>query len=188
MENESMTLPRTILDKYRKPIFIETGTWDGRTVQMALDAGCEQVISIETDPTLHGIARDRFVGNDKVKLQQGESVFWLGIILPQLKTPPLVWLDAHMQESYKGGSVIVPLLDELEMFKVNLDVIKNSTIMIDDMRCVGKSYGWERITIEQILTKLFEINKDYIVVYEDSKAAPRDIMVAYLREGTYENG
>jgi len=186
MENESMTLRRDTLIKYlnrdSQIMFVETGTWDGRTVKMALDSGCDKIVSIETDPTLYDTAMVRFAGNDKVKLLHGESTFWLPLVCKSAECPILFWLDAHVQEHYIGGSVIVPLMEELEILsQCDNPLIKDSTIMIDDMRLVGTGYGWEHISKVGIITALLKINKDFTIVYEDSKAAKQDIMVAYPR-------
>ena len=188
MENESMTLPMSMLKKYAKQMFIETGTYDGRTVKMALDAGFEHVISIETDEHLFKVAMNRFNGDDRVSLILGDSVQNLTSISGWLMYPALFWLDAHVQESYTWGSKMVPLLDELDVLIASDNKhMHNATIMIDDMRCIGVATGWENITRDMITERIFKINKDYTIVYEDSKVAPADIMVAFIDESLLED-
>jgi hypothetical protein len=185
MENESMTLPTSVMLKYFKPVFIETGTYDGRTVQQALDNGFEKVFSIESDPGLFQITELRFEGNEKVSLLFGESCLHLGPLLTHLSDihseAPLFWLDAHVQENFQHGKLFVPIMEELDIIS-KFDIAKNSNIMIDDMRLLGKAPGWENITSLMIINALLKINKDFVIVYEDSKAAPLDIMVAYPRK------
>ena len=183
MENESMTLTREVLEKYKQDVFIETGTWDGRTVQMALDSGYSEVISIETDLSLYNQAVSRFEGNDAVKLIYGDSLQFLPWILQSLDKVPQFWLDAHVQENYAYGTVKVPILHELDKIAESVNpVVRAGTIMIDDMRCVGKAYGWENITFDMIISRLLRINPAYTIVREDSKAAKDDILVAYVPE------
>lgn len=176
-----MTLPTSVLLKYLKPIFIETGTYDGRTVQQALNAGCEKIFSIESDPGLAEICQLRFIKKENVLILQGESCIHIGPILGIIDSAPLFWLDAHVQENFQHGNDYVPLMEELEIIS-KFEISKNSTIMIDDMRLLGKAPGWEDITNIMIINALMKINKDFTIVYEDSKAAPLDIMIAYVRQ------
>jgi hypothetical protein len=183
MENESMTLPKAVMMKYYQKTFVETGTFDGRTVQMALDCGFDDIFSVETDLNLYMFSSGRFSDFDSVEIIHGNSEWVLPQILAKIQSPCLFWLDAHVQENYQHGEHWVPLLHELEI--ISKDVSKfygKHTIMIDDMRCIGKCPGWENITKEQILSAIFKINPDYTIVYEDSKAAEKDIMVAFLQE------
>jgi hypothetical protein len=148
---------------------------------MALDAGCSNVFSVETDYTLFSKARDRFIGNYGVNILFGASEEFMPGILASLLDRAVFWLDAHAQENYAHGSHLVPLIQELVIISKG-KMPHNHTLMIDDMRCVGKAWGWENITIDMILTGIFAINPNYTVVYEDSKAAPKDILVAFLED------
>jgi len=55
-------------------VFVETGTYLGDTVQIALDAGYDLVHSIEVDQEMFDHCQNRFKDNPKVKLWFGDSV------------------------------------------------------------------------------------------------------------------
>lgn len=84
-------------------IFIETGTYKGKTVQKALDVGYTDVSSIEADLNLYQHCRFRFIDNGKVKLYYGKSVDVLPSILDKLKHRAIFWLDAHVTELDSEG-------------------------------------------------------------------------------------
>jgi hypothetical protein len=179
MENESMTLPKEVMVKYMQSIFVETGTFDGRTVQMALDCGCMVVYSIETDNGLFSEVSVRFRGNSHVHLFHGDSLDCLGFILQEIKErKALIWLDAHIQDSYEWGKVAVPIIKELNIF-ASADYLQH-TIMMDDMRLAGNAYGWQGISYQNITDAVLNINKDYQLCLEDSKVAAADILVAHI--------
>lgn len=159
-------------------VFVETGTYDGRTVRQALDCGFEEIYSIEIDPNLCSEAMARFRENSKVNILQGDSLEMLVWVMNNLSCPATFWLDAHIQDSAVVGTVMVPLLQEIALIEPHF--IKTHTIMIDDVRLFGAEPYWSNISIEKILALLDKINPKYNITFENSKVKEGDIMVAYI--------
>jgi hypothetical protein len=153
--------------------FIETGTYLGDTVQLALDAGFEYIHTIEVDQEMYDKCRARFQHNPKVKLWLGDSVDLIPKIVEELKEPATFWLDAHASGPLRGGRYApCPLLLELnaiygkkkikftdkgsELFMEKSE-INNHTIMIDDRRLFG-SAEWNFVEEKQVMDLLFSIN------------------------------
>lgn len=181
--NESMTLPTEVLKKYISPIFVETGSYDGRTIQQALDVGFQRVISVEIDPTYAIICRGRFDMDPRVQVWEGDSVDKLWNMIKDLDEPISYWLDAHIQEDHYG-KVKAPLLQELDIIS-RQPFIHQSVIMIDDRRLFGHpdSPGiWQPITEQMVIDKLCTIIPNSVTVYEDSKAEQNDILVTTSME------
>lgn len=164
-------LPNMIYDfkhdfkPYPNEVFIETGSYVGDGIQAALDAGFKQVLSIELSPFYYEHCKKRFKGNKKVRLFLGSSIDVLPRLLKVINTPVTFWLDAH----YSGGDTAkakqdVPILEELEIIKYH--VIKTHTILIDDIRLIGKdSLDWNKFTIQEVESLLGTINPDYKITY-----------------------
>jgi hypothetical protein len=173
-----MTLPAALLSKCANPVFIETGSYDGRTIQMALDNGFQQVRSIEVSPDWYNVCLMRFGDNPNVKLFCGDSEELLEAMIADLAEPATFWLDAHIQEGIKGKHA-APLLYELDI--IARHPIKTHTILIDDKRLMGlPSAQWSEAGLGDVMLALYGINKDYSISYEDSLAAPGDIIWARL--------
>ena len=119
-------------------IFVETGSHYGDGIQLALDAGFEQIISVECDEQYYLRCLDRFYGNEKVKLYHGDSSVDLFKMISDINEPVTFWLDAHYMwndpnqdiEKHPGRGKI-PLIDELTQIKNHF--IKNHVIIIDDL-------------------------------------------------------
>jgi len=160
------------LQRYRNPVFIETGTYMGKTGQKALDAGFEKVISIEIDDELHRQAVEKFAGEPRVTLLHGDTLAHLPGILMSLDTPATFWLDAHRSGPLTGGAVPYPVLGELQLIAGH--PIKNHTILIDDRRLIPTEW---RMNEQDVHTALRQINPQYNIGYEPG-IVPDDIIVA----------
>jgi hypothetical protein len=155
-------------------IFIETGSYIGDGIQLALDAGFLAVVSIELSEELFHQCEERFKDNSNVILLQGDSATVLPKILEDIRFPVTFWLDSH----YSGDGTVMgehysSLLQELEAIKNH--PIKNHIIMIDDVR-LWPNWG---LNVEMIQQKLLEINPDYKFTFEDGYV-PNDILVAVI--------
>lgn len=179
-ENESMTLPTELLKKHVRTVFVETGTADGRAVQQALDCGFKIIYSIEIDSRYYEMADQRFFNELGVNLFLGDTLDLLPRIMPNIILPATFWLDAHMQPDtgYVTGKVDVPVMQELEI--IGSHNIKTHTLMIDDMRLAGEDTYWKDIKVLDIIAAIQKINRDYVITFEDSKAAKQDILVAFV--------
>ena len=68
------------LEKYLNPVFIETGTYMGSGVHKAIDAGFEEIYSIEIDSKRYESCKKMFKDYPNVHIIQGDS----SIELPKL--------------------------------------------------------------------------------------------------------
>ena len=87
------------LQKYGNgEIFIETGTYLGDTVKLALSSGYKKIHSIELDLDLFQKAQEMFKNDDRVTIWYGDSVDCLDNIMKDITSPATFWLDAHASE------------------------------------------------------------------------------------------
>ena len=87
---------RTVLDYARAfglTTLVETGTYYGEMIA-AIAPRFRRVYSIEVDPELTALARERFRRLPHVTIIQGDSQTTVPWLLPQLEEPCLWWLDA----------------------------------------------------------------------------------------------
>lgn len=171
----SASLPHDILKKYKKDFtkFFETGTSEGDSTQTAIDLGFEEIFTIELDKETYRRAFKRFELNPNIHVYNSSSVDALRAVLPFVQAPMLFFLDAHPDCSKD----ITPILKELDAIKgYNFP----ASIIIDDMRLMGKN-EWKDITIPRLINKLYEINPNFEITFEENGHAPGDLLVADYR-------
>jgi hypothetical protein len=177
----SITLRKEVLSKYMNSVFIETGTFKGGGVRLALECGFSRIFSIEVDPTLYTAAVEEFKPNHNVCIILGDSIKKLPELLLAITDPITFWLDAHIQESKVIGEVPIPLLLELDLLatfrKGMLD-----TVLVDDRRCFNSGWHWMGITENDVVDKLNATYPSNEVCYADSNAAPEDIIISYHKK------
>jgi len=174
------TLQKPVLEKYVNHTFVETGTYLGDSVQLALECGFEKIISIEIEPALHEGCVYMFgeeIAEGSVELILGDSLKEMKNIVSRLTERTTFWLDGHWDFGTQGVKVC-PLYEELEAIAES--PIKNHTILIDDMRMLGWGNWGEGITKETIIEKIKAINPEYKIAFEDTHCAPNDILVATI--------
>lgn len=158
--------------------FVETGTFQGDTVQLALDNGYDKVISIELNGPLYDKCVERFKGNDKVQLMLGDSIDCLKTVILTTPEPMTFWLDAHASGPLVGGkSGGSPVLDELRI--ISKSPIKTHTIFIDDCRLFG-SAEWSFVKFEDAIALLKEINPNYELIRLKGHIES-DVLCAYAK-------
>lgn len=166
------------LDKYAKgDTFVETGTYRGDTVWLALEYGkFKNIFSIELNEELYQAADKLFSHKPQVKIFQGDSIDCLEEILFDFVPGTCTfWLDAHASGPLTGGkSGGCPLLDELELIRAT--GITDHTIFIDDRRLFG-SDEWSGVTEAQALNIIKKINTDYRILHLDG-FQEKDILCA----------
>jgi len=189
----SLSLNTDILTRFiYNDTFIETGTFNGGGVQVALDSGFKYVYSIEVSPEYYKIATERFYNTMNVDLYLGDSIEVLPAILTSINKPVTIFLDSHFfsfsPATKPDGSRLspsdVPLLLELDAIKAHR--INTHTILVDDRRAFGKEYAsgeklaeaWLYLTEDIVVKKLLEINPKYDIYYLDSNNEKNDIIVA----------
>ena len=182
-----------LFKKYKKNnFFVETGTYQGHGIDQALDAGYNNVISIELSEYYYHRARLKYGRYRNVKLVLGDSA---DVLLPTLlgvHEPMTIWLDGHYSCGKTAlGKYWSPLMQELDA--ISQHPICTHTIIIDDMRCWNNSDNID-FGYTDIVRRLRDINNKYIFNYFKSreeyypemelkdwpKGLPGDVVVAYI--------
>jgi hypothetical protein len=117
-----------------RPIFIETGTYEGETLDSERRAGFGELHSIEVHEPHYWAAQRRFAGIPHVQLHLGSSPLVLPLIIdPALATT--FWLDAHFQcvsaceqDPRFGECPLLAELDVIRSFRWRISPL----ILIDD--------------------------------------------------------
>lgn len=151
---------------FKKRIFVETGTFGGDGIQKALDAGFEEIHSIDIDPVFIRNTRQRFNQQRNIHLYVKDSSYQLWDVIKAIKEPVVFWLDAHI--GFPDPNAIdvknTPLMQELDQIKQH--PIKSHTILIDDLHCC-QTLLFDYLTLDQIIAKVLEINPEYLISFVD---------------------
>lgn len=152
-------------------VLVETGTFEGRTVQ-ALRKDFQRIYSVEFDDALYQAARLRFAGFDTISILHGNSGVVLKQLLPTLREACVFWLDAH----HSGGATSraekdSPILEELDAI-AERPLLFGDVIFIDDARHFG---GGDYPPVETIRSwahargyEHFEVTDDVIRIHRKS--------------------
>lgn len=84
-----------VFKKYLNDMFIETGSYLGDGIQQALNAGFQNIISIELSDKYYSISTNRFINNHNIKIIKGDSYKVLPDIIKDINTNITFWLDGH---------------------------------------------------------------------------------------------
>jgi len=129
-----MPLAKEMLEKHVKPLFVETGTFHGEAVAMALELGFGRVVTVEWNPEWAAEVAARYRGDARVRVLQGDSADHLTKVVPTINGPATFWLDAHpLVTPMPLFDPQFPLLRELLTIKRFLKGTGH-TILIDDLR------------------------------------------------------
>jgi len=147
---------------YACPVFIETGTYTGETVEAMLSI-FERIHTIEIDPDLHRRVVKKFGSYPHVSLYCGDSATLLPGILATLEKPSLFWLDGH----YSGGTMrsdkITPVMEEVSLILNHR--IKNHVLLIDDARLFNGSDGYPQL--EDLVSLIRRFDNDMAIDVHD---------------------
>jgi len=171
------------LSKHLNPVFIETGTFKGKSVKEALSLGFKKIYSIELKKGCYEKCKHKFrkqISKGTIELFLGDSSICLPEILNKVDQTVTFWLDAHYSGIFTArGPIDVPLMMELDA--ISKHHIKNHTILIDDVRLFGKknTADWSNISLDAVIKALKKINPDYSIFYENG-SREKDILVAKL--------
>jgi hypothetical protein len=170
-----------LFEKYKgnRNVLIETGTYYGLGVQLALNAGYNYVSSVELSPILWASAMKMFHNYPRVKLYKGTSEDRLWEMIKDFNEEMVFWLDAHFADGIMGPEKS-PILKELAI--IGRHPIKTHVIMIDDVRDMGTEH-FGMVSHEQVVEAIKDINPSYKIDYEDGSVSdrqifPKDILVA----------
>lgn len=165
--------------QYKNNYFIETGTYQGDAVDIAVNNGFKNVYSMELSDVFYENCVKRFIYNKNVKIFKGNSRYDLYKIISNINVPITFWLDSHWSGVPDVGcdkELLCPLLHELEQIKNHH--IKTHTIMVDDIRLMDGIHF--EVRKEQIEKKILEINPNYKLKYYNDAYAINDVLVAYI--------
>lgn len=171
--------PKEGFERFPNYYFVETGTFGGQGIRLALRAQFPEIHSVELDTKLHSEALSQFRAAHNVRIWHGNSGTMLYDVIKDLDKPITFWLDAH-NGVYDPRGNNTPILQELDQIKKHH--IKTHTILIDDMHCCNAPL-FDYITKDMLREKLLEINPEYTVTYVDGGQDgeyPDNIMVAYV--------
>lgn len=160
----SMSLSKDFLARFLNPVFIETGTFDGRGTLMAHEIGFRTIHTIELDPARVTTARKNLEGIGSITVHEGDTVEILPKLLYTIDERATIFLDAHPVgegDNCKIGKYRHPLLYELDLINL-FSKRKDHTVIVDDRHDFG-IYG---TTDEQVMEKLKTLGPRYKVWIE----------------------
>lgn len=192
------------LEKYHNnyEVYIETGFFEGGSVQTALDLDFREVHSCDINSQFIIKGTKKFqqqIEQNRLFLYLQKSTDALKEILKGLNEPAVFFLDAHdlkyvgtydHEFSIEDGC---PIHEELKI--IGDHHIKEHTIIVDDLRMFGyqkKPNTWafnSGATLRTIVNKIRQINPDYKFDLEEGvlqhvqiagKTMWRDVLIAYL--------
>jgi len=172
-----MPITKEALQKYISPIFFETGSYQGETIDIALDLGFNSIHSIELSQRYHQALLDKYAEQKNVHLHHGDSGHLMNYILPRIHHRCTFWLDAHF--SIPGdarGQQMSPVMSEIS--QIAKHHIKNHIILIDDLRLMENVYN---ISINSLIGQIGKINPNYCIAFENGYTE-KDILVAFVPE------
>ncbi len=162
---------------YQRRVFVETGTFLGTGIRKALEAGFEEIHSIEINPVAASLAKKQFSDNPHIHIYEGDSGEMLSDVLQNIHEPVTFWLDAHGKPESSGGKH-TPVLKELEQIAEH--PIKEHIILIDDLQCCD-TILFDHISLAELIAKVLEVNPDYsiwMIDGGDDGEYPCNILVA----------
>lgn len=170
-----MPLSPDVLSRYKADVFVETGTYLGEAVEIALALGFPAIHSIEFDEGLAKAAHNKYKDTSGVIIYRGSSGKLLSQVLKDIEGTVTLWLDAHPY-LYPLTLNKTPLREELEAIEKAGAHIKVIAVLIDDMRVFSaEDQDW----LENRLRSIFPA---YTICREDSRCAAADILVAKERQ------
>jgi hypothetical protein len=124
-------------------VLVETGTYYGDMVE-AMKPYFNQIYSIELSRELYEKAKQRFDGNERIKIIHGDSGIELSNIVAEIIQPALFWLDGHYSAGVTAkGEKDTPIFEELtHIFNSQQS---GHVIIIDDARCFGTDPAYPSI-------------------------------------------
>ena len=196
IENPSHLRPEYLAKYAVGDTFIETGTYHGDTVNIALAHGFKRIHTIELNVDLFAENVIRFKDRPEVKVWHGDSVDIIPEIVESLTEPSTFWLDAHASGPLVGGNY-GPCPLELELRAIfgkevvtmsHMGIEKNikrrsvntHTIFVGDRRLLGTA-EWGFVSEEQIVHMIMSINPEYKLNLLDGHVE-KDVIVASVKE------
>lgn len=117
--------------------FVETGTYRGDGVQWAVEQPhFKNIYSVELSQELAALCATRFADNQRVHLTVGDTLLFLRAVLPTLRAPTLLYLDAHIsgRDSTYNPAHPVPLVSETGITLKSFYDLSALVVVVDDAR------------------------------------------------------
>jgi hypothetical protein len=167
-----------VLSKHPNYYFVETGTFKGDGIDVALYCDFKHMSSIEIHHPYVVECRRKFEYNHNVFIHEGDSANLLYKVVKKLNPKKQItfWLDSHIHRADTIGETKTPLI--LELKQIALLERKDHTILIDDVRLMGTE-EWSDVTKEAVIEQILKINPNYKISYDGELRGP-DIMVAEI--------
>ena len=166
--------------RFRRDIFVETGTLVGNGLWCALEAGFDRCYSIEIHEHQYQAACGRFhqeILDDRVRLILGDSGERLPDVVHEIDRPALFWLDAHMSQNYGPQlSKACPALEELAA--IDRSPVRDHVILIDDVACFDNA-AHDNIPLQAVKDRILSINPAYQFERLDA-VLPGNILAAWV--------
>lgn len=153
---------------YGLRIFVETGTFEGRTAAWAAD-NFDLVITIEKNQRWQQYAMEKYDAFDNIRFLVGDSREELPRVLSRLSDRALIWLDAHWTRNVLGQEMDCPIRQEL---KALAHCNHKHIVMIDDAHFWqgeipegGNAYDWVQLDEMQELLPgyTWEVKDDVVI-------------------------
>ena len=108
-------------------VFLETGTFEGGTVEWAdLQGHYEKMYSIELETNRYNFCSQKFIKNKNIEIMHGDTLECLPKIIKEINQPTLIYLDAHYNT--------YPIVEESTCVLDNFYDLDNLVVCIDDER------------------------------------------------------
>jgi len=174
------TAVASYFQRFRRPIFVETGTLVGNGLWCAMQAGFERCYSIEIQPHQYEAACVRFqrqIQQGQVELIYGDSATRLLEVMARIDQPALFWLDAHLSHNYGARlAKACPALEELDA--IGQSTLRDHVILIDDVACFDNA-AHDNIPLQAVKDRIRQINPAYQFEQLDA-VLPGNILAAWV--------
>ena len=111
--------------KYKNPVFLETGSHHGDTINIIANNDLykpSKIISLELSGIFFEKCKKRFENNSNIYLYHSNSKYDLYEIIKDISEPITFWLDSHWSGCPDVGCdaiTICPIIEELNQIKQN---------------------------------------------------------------------
>jgi hypothetical protein len=161
-----------IREKYGYTKLIETGTFYGQMIS-ALKGSFDNIYSVELAEYFYLMNSESFKNNNKIKIYKGDSGTKLSEMITDAGDNIIFWLDGHFSGGNTAmGEITSPIIAELEIIK-NKN-LKNTCILIDDLRLFNGTDGYPTLALVEKLLK--EISRDVQISYD------RDCIISIIKK------
>lgn len=165
---------RNDIFKRKTDQFIETGSYIGLGIELALRSGFDKIYSIELADHYYNLCCEKFKDDIQIELILGDSYYELGKLLNNNSNIPFTyWLDGHYSGGDTGfGVEETPLIRELEFILSRS--VEGELIYVDDMRIYRNMN--DSVNLEKIKELLKKYKPNCKVWYEPTQFDPQDIL------------